>query len=239
MVEENNYLIKRHKSLIEEDKRNSTSIAVSLVAGILGEDYGRTSPHSYKESEQEFLNSKYLSDYFKLGIKKMITEEIQIEGEDLLKKLIEERNILWNNILNSEELATKKEENKLSKLDKEIQRIKDEGITSVSKKCVTILENFIKSDRTTKEMTEEEIKALFEVKKYRITINSNIVDYFYKYMFKLDSPNIANYIKNNIEPYNIASHILYTSGLYDRSAYSSGVNYSYLSQEHLTLIFNK
>lgn len=238
-MEENNYLIKRHKSLIEEDKRNSTSSAVSLVAGILCEDYERTAPHSYKESEQEFLNSKYLSDYFKLSIKKMITEEIQIEGEDLLKKLIEERNILWNNILNSGEPATKKEENKLSKLDKEIQRIKDEGITSVSKKCVTILGNFIKSDRTTKEMTEEEVKALFDAKQYKIRINSNIVDYFYKYMFKLDSPNISNYIKNNIEPYNIASHLLYTSGLYARPAYSSGVNYSYLSQEHLTLMFNK
>ena len=75
-MEENNYLIKRHKSLIEEDKRNSTSSAVSLVAGILCEDYERTAPHSYKESEQEFLNSKYLSNYFKLSIKKMITEEI-------------------------------------------------------------------------------------------------------------------------------------------------------------------
>ena len=239
MMEENNYLIRQHKSLIEEDKRNSTSRAVSLVRGMLDEDYGRATPPSYKESDQEFLNSKYLSDYFKLSIKKMITEEIQIEGEDLLKKLIEERNILWNNVLNSGESATDEEVRKLSKLGEKIQRIEQDEIVSVSRKLVTILENFIKSDRTTKEMTEEEIKALFEVKQYRIRTNSNVVDDFYKYMFKIDSPNIANYIKNNIEPYYIASHILYTSGLYNRPAYSSGVNYSYLSQEHLTLIFNK
>lgn len=63
-MEENNYLIKRHKSLIEEDKREGTSRAVSLVRGILDEDYGRATPPRYKESDQEFLNSKYLSDYF-------------------------------------------------------------------------------------------------------------------------------------------------------------------------------
>lgn len=238
-MEEKNILIQQYKSLIEEDKRNGTSEAVSSLRVMLNKNRGKDFPYSYKDSELEFLNSDYLSDYFKDGIKRMITDEVQIEGKDLLKKLTEERNVLYNTIINSGESATNEEQNRLLKLDKEIQRVKDEGITSVSKELVTILENFVNSNRTTKEMTEEEIKAVFEVRESRIKTDDNIVTCFYSYMFKLDSPNISSYIKNNVEPWEIVRHLLYTSGLYDRKAYSSGVNYSYLNQKHLTLIFNK
>ena len=57
-------------------------------------------------------------------------------------------------------------------------------------------------------MNKEELKALFELNKYRNKINENILDYLFIYILSLNYINSSTIIKDTIEPRDIATQIL-------------------------------
>lgn len=104
----------------------------------------------------------------------------------------------------------------------------------------------LNSEKNINDMTEEEIKTIREAIEEYYRINrkspkSNISSRFMSYIYKLNGKGVASYIKNNIPPYELAKHMLITSGVNDRASYYSGrgVNYGDLSDKNLAAIYKK
>ena len=108
------------------------------------------------------------------------------------------------------------------------------------------LNEVLSCDKNINDMTEEEIKIIREgiEEYYRVngkSPKSNISSRFMSYIYKLNGKGVTSYIKNNIHPYELAKHILITSGVNDRASYYSGrgVNYGGLSDKNLAAIYKK
>lgn len=184
-------LIETHQKLIGKTCKNDyykiEDCGVEFIRKFLSRDKGRTFAYNYQEGAQKFIQSKYLSDYFKNSIKELLKYEI------------------------------------------------------LSNECI----NALNSDKTINEMTENEIKAIYSsIKEFYSKSNStkaNIASYFLTFLYKLSGEGVCSFIKNNVSNYDLANHILLTSGLSDRASYYSGrgVNYSDLNDKNLVAIFNK
>lgn len=172
---------------VEEEYNTIDDCGVYFVSALLDSDCGRTIVYAYDEMELDFINSKYLSDYFK----------------DSIKELLE---------------GTMSEE----------------------------IESILNSSKTINQMSEEEIKKIYDaiVEYYRIngkSPKSNISSKILTYLYKLDGKGVTSFIKNNINGEDIARQMLLTSGLNSRASYYSGrgVNYSDLNEDNLVAIFQK
>ena len=108
------------------------------------------------------------------------------------------------------------------------------------------IETILNSDKDINEMSEEDIKMMYDaiVEYYHINRKSpkpNISSKFLTYLYKLDGKGISSFLKNNIDGETIARQILLTSGLNDRASYYSGrgVMYCDLNEKNLVPIFEK
>ncbi len=184
-------LIEIHKGLIGKTSNNFfeiTDCGVSFVENLLSRDWGRSIVYLYSEGAQNFIKSKYLSDYFKESIKELLS------SKQLSKKL--------SNALNS-----------------------DKAINDMSESEIRMIHSSIKDFY--KKSKNEEI--------------TNVASSFMTYLYQLDGKGVISYIKKNVNCYDLANHILLTSGLSDRASYYSGrgVNRGDLNEKNLTSIFKK
>ena len=69
---------------LEDEHRTIEDCAVYFVKKLLNRDWGRSIVYSYSKNDLEFINSKYLSDYFKSSIKELLGDTITKEIEELL-----------------------------------------------------------------------------------------------------------------------------------------------------------
>lgn len=104
--------------------------------------------------------------------------------------------------------------------------------------------NTLNSDKPINDMSEEEIKAIYSALNEcypKTKRNDKIASCFMSFLYKLDGKGVTSFIKNNISNYDLANHILLTSGLSSRASYYSGrgVNYGDLNDNNLIAIFNK
>lgn len=185
-------LIETHKKLIGKsckcDYWEVKDCGVEFINKFLSRDWGRTIVYHYSQGAKKFIQSKYLSDYFKSSIRELLSDEDL--GEEVL------------NVLNS---------------DKVINDMSEEEILSIYS---AIKDFYAKTPRA------EKVSA------------SN---YLMSLLYKLNGSGVVSFIKNNVNNKDLASHILVTSGLNDRSSYYSGrgVNYGDLNEDNLVAIFSK
>jgi len=81
-------LIETHKNLIgKKAKENNYEISdcgISFIYDLLSQDYGRSIVYNYSHASKTFMKSKYLSDYLKHRIKKLLAEMDNINNETCL-----------------------------------------------------------------------------------------------------------------------------------------------------------
>ena len=74
-----NDLIKAHKRLIGKTCKNRydeiKDCGVKFIYNVLCRDWGRSMVYYYSKGENDFIDSKYLSDYFKTSIKELLGSE--------------------------------------------------------------------------------------------------------------------------------------------------------------------
>lgn len=71
-------LIKIHKSLIGKVYGKNIDCAIRFISKLFAISYGQNYPYSYTKGASDFIKSKYLSDYFKAEIKKVIKDSDNI-----------------------------------------------------------------------------------------------------------------------------------------------------------------
>lgn len=78
-------IVEKLKGKIVEDKYNTIEdCAVDFVGSLLGRDWGRSIVYIYNKKESDFINSKYLSDYFKNSISELLSVTMTKRIEDIL-----------------------------------------------------------------------------------------------------------------------------------------------------------
>lgn len=198
------YIIEAHKELIGKTCKDEYSeikdCGMEFIRKLLTNDWGRSIVYEYSEGAKNFMQSKYLSNYLKHNLKKMLGEMNFTSQEKIFYP--------------------------------------DEMI------------RLLNSSKTLNEMTEEEIKYIFNHLKMcmsnkiiKNSVDTKVVKCFNLLLYKLNGKGAVALLKdyNYITKSELANHILLTSGLTDRASYYSGrgVNYSDLSDRNLVAIFKK
>lgn len=198
------YIIECHKKLIgkktEDNHSKINNCGIEAIRYLLNVDWGRSIVYKYDDGAIDFMKSRYLSNYIKHELKKMLGKmNYYAKNDDFYNDNIKK---------------------------------------------------LLNSDKILNEMSEEEIKFIFNHLKYcmsnievKYNIDTKIVECFNLLLYKLDGKGVTSLLKddNYINKTSLANHILLTSGLNDRSSFYSGrgVNYSDLSDKHLLEIFRK
>ncbi len=72
-------LIETHKQLVGNSSKSDyyevKDCGVEFIKKLLSRDWGRTIVYHYSQGAQDFIHSKYLSDYFKNSIKELLLDE--------------------------------------------------------------------------------------------------------------------------------------------------------------------
>ncbi len=72
-------LIETHKQLVGNSSKSDyyevKDCGVEFIKNLLSRDWGRTIVYHYSQGAQDFIHSKYLSDYFKNSIKELLLDE--------------------------------------------------------------------------------------------------------------------------------------------------------------------
>ena len=199
-----NDIIEVHKELKGKNAKDEITrindCGIKYIYELLMVDWGRSIVYEYSDAAKDFMNSKYLSNYIKYELKKMLCK----------MNYYAENNYFYN---------------------ENIKRI-------------------LNSNKSLNEMNEDEIKYIFShlkscMSKREISsqVDTKIVECFNLLLYKLNGEGVKSLLKDNnyISKSTLANHILLTSGLNNRASFYSGrgVNYSDLSDKHLTEIFRK
>ncbi len=88
MMRSEKELIETHKNLVGKSCKNSyweiKDCGVEFIKEFLSRDWGRSIVYHYSEGAQKFIQSKYLSDYFKNSIKELLSDKASNEVLNIL-----------------------------------------------------------------------------------------------------------------------------------------------------------
>lgn len=199
-----NDIIDAHKKLIGKNAKDETTrindCGIKFIYELLMVDWGRSFVYEYTDAAKDFMNSKYLSNYIKHELKKMLGKmNYYTKSNDFYNEIMKK-------LLNS-----------------------NKAFNDMNKNEIKYLYFHLKKCMSNKEITSK--------------VDTRIARCFNLLLYKLNGEGVKSLLKDEecISKSKLANHILLTSGLNDRASYYSGrgVNYSDLSDKHLTEIFIK
>lgn len=184
-------LIEIHKELVDtycDDLWGTKDCCIRFTSNILSKNLGRSIVYNYPVEIEKFIKSKYLSDYFKSEISRLL---YGTKISDSVKNIL--------------------------KSDKHINDMSEEEISQIS----------------------SAIKEYYENPKHDNDVTA--ASLLSTYLYKLNGEGVISYIKKNVNSYDLATHILYVSGLNPRASYYSGrgVNIGDLNEKNLEKIFHE